>query len=66
MNNSDSFVVAFRTGWMGALEESVVRARRKANFLKYLVSDEYNDFSFLFETQSYNLIQGILQEYSQH
>lgn len=64
MNNLKNFEEVPRTRWVEMLEGNVVRARQKANFLKYLVSDEYADFSFLFVTQSYNFIQETLQEYS--
>lgn len=64
MNNLKNFEEVSRTRWVEMLEENAVRARQKANFLKYLVSDEYVDFSFLFVTQSYNFIREILQEYS--
>lgn len=63
MKNLDNFEEVPRTRWVEMLEENAVRARQKANFLKYLVSDEYADFSFLFVTQSYNFIREILQEY---
>lgn len=63
MNNLKNFEEAPRTRWVEMLEGNAVRARQKANFLKYLVSDEYADFSFLFVTQSYDFIQETLQEY---